>query len=205
MGSTYLGKPIGLQNVTWFPLTADSSSGTTYGAAVKLGRAMRATVTPQLATALLESDDGVEEDLNLVTGYDISLDVSQVNDATRAAMFGHQVDSHGGLVVAHSDQPVQGALAFRTLLSTAGGAGEKYAYHILYKGRLKEFAENFETLKRGNVTFQTHTGIEGSFYKRDSDGYIRYTMREDSTGFNKAKAEAWFTSVQEPTFPAGGG
>ena len=201
MANTYRGKSIGMQNVTFFPVLTDEPGGeTTYDEPVRVGRAMRATLTPQLAEALLESDDGVEDELAITTGFGVTFDVSQVSDDVRAAIFGHRIDDAGGLVVTRNEQPQKGALAFKTLLSTEGGSGEKYRYIVLFMGRLKDFPENFETMRRGTITFQTHNGIEGTFNARESDGLIYYSMREDNEKFDETKATAWFTAVQEPTF-----
>lgn len=199
MSDKYVGKPIGMQNVTFFPLTADApGTPATYAAPIKVGRAMRATITPQESSALLESDDSVEDDVTMFLGYNLNFDISQILDSVRAQIFGHTIDDHGGMVINKLDQAVEGALAWRSLLSTKTG-NEEYKYFVLYKVKLKEFEETFETLKRGGLVFQTHSGVTGTAMSRESDGNIMYTMRTDQTDFSEQKAGAWFTEVQEKT------
>lgn len=194
---SYVGKPIGMQSLTFFPLTADPQGGkSTYGTAVKVGRAIRGTLSPQAANALLESDDSVEDDLTLTLGYEINFDVSQIIDEVRAQLFGHEIDDHGGIIVKKTDASIEGALAWRTLLSSKDGK-EQYKYYVLYKVRLNEFPENFETLKRGGIAFQTHNGVTGTAMARESDGEILYALRSDQALFDATKADAWFTTVQE--------
>lgn len=196
--SGYIGKPIGLEKLTWFPLLTDPEGGeTTYGPAVKLARAMKMTVTPEIANAILESDDSVEDDLSLTTGFGLAMDASQLLNSIRAQVFGHELDNKGGLLFKKTDMPTTGALAFRSLLSTEGGSGTKYIYVVLYKVRLREFTENFETLKKGGITFQTHAGIQGTAMPRTSDGAIRYQVREDDENFEAATVANWFTAPAE--------
>lgn len=197
--SEYVGKAVGLRNLTFWPITGVTEGAITYGSPVKIARAITATLTPTQSEAMLESEDGVEDDISQVTGYGLAIDVSQINHAARAAIFGHQVDEDGGLIFNENDTPVWGALAFRTPLTTEGGSGTKYAYHVMYRGRFKEFPENFETRKRESMAIQTHTGIQASFYSDEKTGNIRYVMREDHENFNTTKAGAWFTTVQQPT------
>jgi phi13 family phage major tail protein len=194
----YIGKPIGVRNLTWFPLTKDEAGGeTTYGEAIKLARAININMSPQMAEALLESDDGIEDRIALTTGYELTLDVSQISDEVRAQVFGHQIEQ-GGVAFKATDTPVVGALAFRALLSKEKG-DDKYSYIVLYKGRLQEFDETFHTVERGGITFQTHGGIKGTFYARESDDTILYRMREDTEGYDASQISAWFDTPQKLT------
>ena len=166
----YRGKPIGLQSLTAWKLTADTETETTYEETpIKVGRAITATLTPALATAMLESEDGIEDDMAMVSSYGINFGVSQFTPEVRAELFGHELDAGGGVVVRNTDQPPTIALAWKTLLSREGGGDPFYAYFLLYKGRLRDFAENFETKRRDSFTFQTHGGVEGTFFNRESD------------------------------------
>ena len=53
MSDTYTGKPIGVSNLTMWPVTADPVDGaTTYGEAEKLARAIQVRLAPQFAEGL---------------------------------------------------------------------------------------------------------------------------------------------------------
>lgn len=202
MADTYVGKPIGVSNLTWFPLTADPAEGSaTYGTAVKLSRLIEVTLDPQFVEGLLESDDSIEDQISLLQSVDVTINASQLTDAIRAELLGHTMDSTGGMLVKPTDAPQLGALAFKALLSKESGA-DKHVYIVLYKGRFREFSETFSTLEKGAVKYQTHTGLRGTFVARDSDGHIMYRMREDSSGASSTKASAWFTAPQEYTPPS---
>ena len=204
MSDTYVGKPIGVENATWFPWEYDDTAKTWgYGAPVKLARLITVDMTPQMAEALLESDNAVEDDVSLLTAMELGINASQLTDAIRGALLGHDIDTVGGMSVKSTDVAQKGAFAFKVLLSKQGGADE-YKYFVFYMGKFKEFAEKFETLRRGGLTFQTHEGLTGMFTPRESDGLIYYALRSDEkqTGAD-AKITAWFTAVQEPTAAGG--
>ena len=202
--SDYVGKPIGVENATWFPWEYDGTAKKWgYGNPVKLARLITVDMNPQMAEALLESDNAIEDDVSLMTAMELVINASQLTDAIRGALLGHTVDGDGGMLVKSTDVAQKGAFAFKVLLSKQDGE-DKYKYFVFYMGKFKEFSEKFETLRRGGLTFQTHDGLTGTFSPRESDGAIYYALRSDEkkTGAD-AKITAWFTSVQEPTAAGG--
>lgn len=205
---TYVGKPIGLRNLTWFPLTADPETDTsspnvgkvTYGTAQPLSRVIEATLSPQFAEALLESDDSVEDDIRLASSYEVTINASQLTDEIRAQLMGHIYDDDGGSLFKQTDTPEVGALAFRALLSKQSGEDDMYVHVVLYKGRFQEFEETFKSVEKGNITLQTHSGLRGTFVPRAADGAIMYRLRGDEVADEtaaKAKITNWFTAPQE--------
>ncbi|HCA29167.1 MAG TPA: hypothetical protein DEP23_06210 [Ruminococcaceae bacterium] len=193
---TYIGKPIGARKLTWFPLVSGPGTGAaTYGAPVKLSRLITITATPILMEGMLESDDGIEDDLSYVVGYDVSINASQLTDSIRSVLLGHTLDDSGGSLVADTDVAQEGALAWEELISSNASATPKYKKVVLYRGKFKEFAETANTKVQGGVTFQTHN-ITGRFLRRN-DGSIKYTLREDTPGASAAKLAAWFDIPQE--------
>ncbi len=195
---TKVPKPIGARKLTWFPLvdgTDTDSVAAQYSTAVRLSRLISVTYTPILAEGLLESDDGLEENESTVIGYNVRISASQLTDAIRAALLGHSVDDGGGMLVNSNDVAPMGALAWEELLS-GGGSVAQYKRVVLYKGNFKEFEETANTVVQAGKAYQTH-GLEGTFYKRDYDGNVRYQLRDDSPNANATKAAAWFTTPQE--------
>ena len=197
MSNAYIGKPIGARKATWFPLTEDPETGkATYGDPVKLSRLITITVTPVFAEGILESDDGIEDDIALVVAYDVTINASQLTDSIRATLLGHQMDSGGGMLVTSNDVAQWGALAWEELLSKQDPSEpDKYKKVVLYKGKFREFAETANTMTQSGVTFQTHN-LTGRFIKRN-DGHIKYSMREDSPNADATKLAAWFDEPQE--------
>ena len=200
----YVGKPIGVSNLTVFPLTADDpETGATYDAAVKVSRLIEVQVDPQFVKGELPSDDSLEDDITLISSVNVTIHASQLTDTIRAQLMGHTMDSTGGMLVKDNDQPIQLALAFKFLLSDASGDDSKYGYMLLYKGRFQEFSETYQTMDRnGDIKFQTHSGLKGTFVRRDADRHLMYRMREDTPSYSTTKAAAWFTAPQEFTPPS---
>lgn len=197
MANAYVGKPIGARKLTWFPLLEDPETGkATYGEPIKLSRLISITVTPVFAEGILESDDGIEDDLALIVAYDVTINASQLTDEIRAALLGHQMDSGGGMLVTNTDVAQWGALAWEELLSKEDASEpDKYKKIVLYKGRFREFAETANTMTQGGITFQTHN-LTGRFIRRN-DGHIKYSIREDSPNVDATKLANWFTAPQE--------
>ena len=207
--SDYVGKPIGVENATWFPWEYDDTAKTWgYGNPVKLARLITVDMNPQMAEALLESDNAIEDDVSLMTAMELVINASQLTDAIRGALLGHTVDGDGGMLVKSTDVAQKGAFAFKVLLSKQDGE-DKYKYFIFYMGKFKEFSEKFETLRRGGLTFQTHDGLTGTFSPRESDGAVYYALRSDEAVDDAAeKITGWFevpqeTGTTEPTAAGG--
>lgn len=192
----YVGKSIGARRFTGFELLNDPEGGgtPTYGAAKKLSRLINIQVSPVFAEGVLESDDGVEDDLSLIVAYDVTINASQLTDELRAWLLGHSVDDGGGMLTAGGDVPREVAIAWEELLSKKSGV-DQYKKVVLYKGKFKEFQETANTMVQGGITYQTHS-ITGRFYKRN-DGALKYSLREDTPSADPAKLANWFTTPQE--------
>ena len=194
---TRVAKPVGARKLTWFPLTAETDTDSVaaeYDTAVKLSRLISITTTPILAEGVLESDDGIEEDESSVMGYDVTINASQLTDTIRAELLGHEIDAGGGLLTNFNDVAPFGALAWEELLS--GGGVPKYKKVVLYKGRFQEFAETANSAVQAGKTYQTHN-LVGRFYKRQYDGNLKYSIREDTPQADATRLAAWFTTPQE--------
>lgn len=188
-----IGKPIGLDNVCYAIIRKDDETGTEYGEVKTFARAIAMTITPELSEGSLDSNDAVEESEATISKIGVSFNPSAIEDSVRADILGHRMDANGGIVDSADDKAPNVALLFRSKLS--GKAGYKYV--VLYKGTFKEFAETFNTEKQGEKAYQTPT-IEGSFFRRISDGVLRYSARSDTKGVAADTISKWFDSVPEP-------
>ena len=197
---TYVAKPIGARKLTWWPLSPNTDTETVaaaYQAAQKLSRLINIQVTPVFAEGVLESDDGIEDNMSMIVAYDVTINASQLTDAIRATLLGHAIDAGGGILTAGGDVAQEGALAWEEELSNnTAGATTKYKKVVLYKGKFKEFAETANTITEGGITYQTHN-LTGRFYRRVFDKHLKYSIREDSPSADANKLAAWFTEPQE--------
>ena len=205
MATPKLGKPIGLERFTIFPILTNDETGTTYGPAIKVGRAVTASLTPQTVEATLDSEDSVEEDISMVSSWNLDFEASQLNEEARAKLFGHEIDEAGGIVYNKSDQSAEVAVAWRSRTTAKGTDGEdQYIYYVLYRGRFSEQPENFETTRRDSITMQTASGVAGRFYAR-ADGEVMYRLRQDNNElFDPALVADWFDAPVEKKVAAGG-
>ena len=93
-------KPIGARKLTWWPLSPNTDTETVaaaYQAAQKLSRLINIQVTPVFAEGVLESDDGIEDNMSMIVAYDVTINASQLTDAIRATLLGHAIDAGGGI------------------------------------------------------------------------------------------------------------
>ncbi|MEG1550979.1 MAG: phage tail protein [Oscillospiraceae bacterium] len=185
--------PIGLDMAYIAELLTDTTT-TTYATPEYLARAIKAVIKPILKEGTLDSDDEVEIDESMIIGYTVSIDVSQLDDETRAKLLGHKIDADGGLIVSKDDKAPIVAFLFRSLLSDR----KNYKYVALYKGSFKENEETYETGKKDGISYQQEGTLEGNFYNRSSDGCSKYSIRSDNPKASATKIAAWFTSVQKP-------
>lgn len=200
MPEKYVGKPIGARKLTWFPLAEETDTElvpAAYKAPVKLSRLIDIVLTPVFAEGMLESEDGVEDDVALMVAIDVKITASQLTDGIRSAIMGHTMDAGGGVLTKGNDVSQDGALAFEELISSKTSV-PAYKKTVLYRGKFKEFEEKAETIKQGGITYQTH-GLEARFYRRDFDNALKYTMREDTVACDATKLSNWFTAPQEAT------
>ncbi|MEG1559390.1 MAG: hypothetical protein RR398_00800 [Clostridia bacterium] len=192
----YIGKPIGVDKLTFFPITKENDTETTYGAAVKVARTISINLNPTMVDTDLDSDDTSEDNSSILTAIEVTVNVSQLTDEIRAKLLGHKLDAKGGIITKSNDVAPYGAIAWEELLSRVGGGDQHSKRVVLYRGRFKEFAETAETKKKSSVTLQTHT-ITGTFYPRPNDGALKYSMRSDTGAYSSVTFNSWFTSPQE--------
>lgn len=205
MTNEYVGKPIGARNLTVFPLLTDPEDGgtATYGPAQKVSRLINIATTPSYMEGMLESDDGVEDDLSLISYIDVTINASQLTDKVRALLMGHQIDEKGGILTTNTDSGPEVALAWKELLSKKDQSeANKYKYIVLYRGKFKEFEETANTITSDGITYQTHN-LTARFYPRMSDNHIKYSIREDTPEADATVISKWFEAPQEYAPPTG--
>lgn len=198
MNTDYTPKSIGARRLTWFPIESETESETTYGTPIRLARIISLDIAPTTASTELESDDAVEDDIVMLSGVEVSININQLTDTVRAALLGHTLDADGGIITSADDVAPYGALAWEEQLSRKAGGKILYKRVLLYRGRFQEYAEKAETKKRRGLTLQTPT-ITGTFLPRLHDNNIKYSMRQDTPDYSTTKFEAWFTTPQETT------
>lgn len=175
---------IGVKNLTVFPITKDDHEGTTYGTAVKLPPLMKVSLNAKTVEGSLYGDDRQVEGNFGITGYDITVDTTDLTPEQIATLLGHKKDSKGGITVNADDEAPYVAVAFESKRSN----GENQ-YVVLYKVKFSPLNEEFET-KGENITYKTPS-LTGKAIARESDGAFKYDV------VAKTLPEGWYTTPQK--------
>lgn len=192
---------VGLDGFVIAEVTADTSSGTTYGAVEPIVGAMDVSVTPDNADPDIQYADNVEFDVVYPDPQiTAAVELTALPLPIQAKIGGHVIDDNGVLIKAAGDTPPYYAIGFK---GERRGGGDRYTW--LLKGRAKPITETFHTKEGTTVTRQTGK-VEFTFIKRTSDGRYQYSADLGQNGFTTAIAETFFDAVYTPviTPPSGG-
>lgn len=198
----YRGKPIGVDQLTCFPMLADTATETTYGEPIAVPGTQQIQLTPEFAESQLYGDNIAEDDISLMTGANLTLDDTQIIEDVRAKLFGHVIDDKGGMIHNMFDSAPYFGVTFRVTLSKKDSTKKDYLYVALLKVKFKEFQETFKTTEGTNVTMQTHAGIGGKAFARQSDGNVILRYRSSNPKFAAEIASKWATTMPTITAPA---
>ena len=175
---------IGVKNLTVFPLTKDDATGATYGTAVKCAPLMKVTLNPKSVEGSLHGDDAQVEGNFGLTGYDITIDTTDLTPDQYALLLGHKKDSKGGITVSTEDEAPYVGVAFESKRSDG-----KNQYTVLYKVKFSPLTEEFET-KGENINYKTPS-LVGKSIARSNDGKFMYFINGTSA------PENWYTTPQK--------
>lgn len=177
---------VGLDQLHYAPITADTSSALTYGTVVAVPGAIEAKITSENNEQTLYADNAAAETASSRGKITVELQVKDLDLDTLAALLGHTVTA-GVMVRSANDTPPYVAVGWRGLK-----ANGKYRYIWLLKGKFVEPDDNYKT-KGENIEFQPAT-IKGTFVATENSGVTDRMTDADTTGFVEATATAWFTS-----------
>ncbi|MFI3171105.1 MAG: major tail protein [Eubacteriales bacterium] len=182
---------IGLRDLHYALLTADSSTAVTYGTPVKLSGAIAANVNPNASAATLFADDGPYENATTLGEIEVELNVADIDASHQNTLLGHSY-INGVLIKKSTDQPPYVALGYKTLKSNGS-----YRYTWLLKGKFVAGEQDNNT-KGDSIEFTTPT-LTGSFVKREFDDVWQIQADDDDSSLTSGYITAWFTAV--PTVP----
>ena len=184
---------IGLRDLYRAPITVDEAGKETYGAPVRMAKAISAELSVEVAEAILYADDGADEVVKEFVSGELTLNVNDLLPADLAALLGQTQDSDKVVYAGEDDDPPYFAIGFR-----ARKANGMYKYLWLYKVKFAVPSENYTT-KGDSIEFTTPE-IVGQFIKRE-DGLWK---AEHVAAPTEAVAAAWFTKVREPNTASSG-
>jgi phi13 family phage major tail protein len=182
---------VGLNDLHFAILTADTKDELTYEPTEALVGAINATINPAVNTQELYADDQLWESVSALGKVDVEIETAELPLTIRAKLLGNEL-KNGVLIEKATDVPPHIALGFKSLKSNG-----KYRYVWLLKGVAQPMAEDFST-KKDNVEHKTPK-VKFTFMARVHDGEWKHTADEDGQGFTGF--ESWFSRVPGDTSP----
>ncbi len=192
---------IGLDSLYYAKVTENASTGhETYGEPKKLAKAMKASISTEIAEAILYADDGAAVSVKEFKSGKISLGIDDIGVDVAADLTGAEKDDNNVLVSSSENMPPYVAVGFR-----AKKPNGKYRYFWLYKVQFSVPGTDAET-KGDNISFQTPT-IEGTILRRNKPAANekhpwKSEVTEGDTGVQATTINGWFSAVYEPSYPA---
>ena len=178
---------IGLRDLYRAPITTSEAGVETYGAPVRMAKAISAELSVEVAEAVLYADDGADEVVKEFVSGEITLNVNDLLPADLADLLGQEQDDDNVVYGSENDEAPYFAIGFR-----AKKAGGTYKYIWLYKVKFAIPDENYTT-KGDSIEFTTPE-IVGQFIKRP-DGLWKAEHVAEPTN---TAAASWFSKVREP-------
>lgn len=185
---------IGLRDLYRAPITVDAQGAETYGAPVRMAKAISAEMSVEVAEAILYADDGADEVVKEFVSGELTLNVNDLMPADLAAILGQTQDDDNVVYAGEADDPPYMAIGFR-----AKKANGMYKYIWLYKVKFAIPSESYTTKGEG-IEFATPE-ITGQFIKRPDGNW----KAEHVALPTEAAAASWFTAVREPNNASTGG
>lgn len=180
------GVQIGLTDVHYAILTADTPAAATYQTPVRIFGAITANINPNASSETLFADDGPMAVASTLGQIELELVASELPLDVQAVLLGHGAPVNGEIFRKAGDIPPWVALGFRALKSNG-----KYRFMWLLKGKFMVPEQPHETLGDA-ITFQTAT-INGFFVRRERDAAYQRIGDEDLVGFSST---GWFTTAR---------
>ena len=177
---------INITNPVCSLVLSDTEAGTTYGDVESLGKAMQVQVTPQVATGTQYGNGEKEEDIGMLKGISIALDVNKLFIEMRAKIMGNTyVD--GILIEKGGDQAPYLALGYE--VEQTGGTKEQI---WLLKGRAQPANQTVQQ-STDNINF-SNDSITVNFIPREYDKQIRFFGDTANSDYTEAQATAFFAT-----------
>lgn len=176
-------------------LLTDTEEGTTYGPVKPFGKIMQVQLTPQVATGTLYGDGGKEEDVGILTGMAVAVDVNKIFPEVRAEIMGNEMID-GVVIEKVGDQPPE--IAFGYEVEQLGNTKEQV---WLLKGRAQPANQTIQQTT-DNINFSTDS-VTINFIGRESDKQVRFYGDTANSTYSEEQAAAFFAAgpVKYPAKP----
>lgn len=184
--------PIGLSNLTLWPLLTDPVGGSpTYGSPITLSGAAEANRDPAASQTPYYADNKLYA-LGTTKGFQkISIKLFYIDPAIKAQILG-ETYANGQTVGSSLDTPPYFAVAYKILLNDGN-----FIYRVLYKTQFMKDKTDNKT-KADKITF-VEVNLDGAVATLASLGYDALEQYSDDTAGSSTALTNWFTTPQFPS------
>jgi len=189
---------IGLSNVVYSLITSDVDGYEIYDTPKKLGEAISADFSIELAENTLYADDGPLYASREFKGGKLSLNVADLQKEVLSDILGNTIDESGILISSTENEGREVAIGFRAQKAKGG-----FKLFWFYKMKFGTPSVNVKT-KGDSIEYATPT-IEGTILRRNKplangEHPWKAELDEGTAGVTSSVIADWFLSVYEPDF-----
>lgn len=166
----------GLKNVTVFPITDETSTKTTYGAAIKIPGAVSLSLKAEGGSEKFFADDTNYWEEFSNNGYSGDLEVALLPDEYKIQIMGQKKDNNGALFENQNDKMKPFALAFEF------SGDKKKTRHIMYRCNASRPDVNGKTIDEKKAPETDKLSINCSADLISGD--IKASVKEGETGYD---------------------
>ena len=183
----------GLSNVHYALITVGEGGAVTYGAFAPIPGAVNLTISPVGGENPFYADNIKYFIVYSNQGYEGTLEIAKVPQSFFETIMQYKLDDNGVLVEANNAQPKSFALAFQV---EGDEKDTRFVFYNVSVGRSEISAATITD----SVDVQTAT-LSITAAPATDTGYVSGKTTPDTSAANY---DAWFTTVQTPTFEEGG-
>ena len=177
----------GLSNVHIAKITANASSGITYGAPFKLSGAVNLTLDPEGESAAFYGDNTKYFSEYANKGYSGSLEIAMITDEFRTQILGETADKNGAMIENINDIISDFALGFQI---NGDKANRKFWFYNVSAQRPSTSGKTMEASKE-----PTTDTLNITANARISDNKVKVFLEESTE--NKTAYDSFFDEVYE--------
>jgi len=183
---------IGMRDMVYAKITADTAEGTVYGAVKQLQGVQKLGFKPNSAQQQSYGDDGIFCVVNSAGDAEGEIEMNTIPPEMEADWFGRSLDANGAVVMSSADMPNDVAIGFR---AKKQDGSDKLVW--LYKCTPSSPESAFATQESGNVTIQNRK-VPFKATRRLSDGNMKIAIDSNTATLAASVVTNWTKAVYEP-------
>ena len=175
---------IGVKDLHVHELLEETETSASYGEAQRIVDLIEVSITPQVNSAELYADDHLANSISVLSSFDITIGVADLEPEIQAKLLGQEVDEDGGVYTSSKMNPPSFAVSFRAERSDG-----TYEYRQMFKVKFAPTDETYNT-KGDTPEFQTES-ITGVSMPLMHNGQFNYKIvdKDDTIG------DEWFDTI----------